>query len=66
MTEWASNFTLTYKIPQIKKLLEVALQCLEDEKARSVEWAKAPEELKDYLKEHYTPFYNFHFPADRL
>ena len=63
MTEWASNLTLTYKIPQIKKLLEVALLCLEDGKARSVEWSKAPGELQDYLKEHYTPFYNFHFPA---
>ena len=29
MTEWASNLTLTYKIPQIKKLLEVALLCME-------------------------------------
>ena len=62
MTEWASNLTLTYKMPQIKKLLEVCLECLEDSKARSVEWSKAPEDLQDYMKDHYTPFYRFHFP----
>ena len=62
MTEWASNLTLTYKMPQIKKLLEVCLECLESSKARSVEWLKAPEDLQDYMKDHYTPFYRFHFP----
>ena len=46
-----------------QKLLEVALLCLEDGKARSVQWSKAPGELQDYLKKHYNPFYNFHFPA---
>ena len=64
MTEWASNLTLTYKMPQIKKLLEVCLECLEDSKARSVEWSKAPEDLQEYMKDNYTPFYRFHFPPN--
>ena len=63
MLEWASNLTLTYKMPEIKKQLDVCLDCLSDSKARSVEWSKAPQVLKEYLREHYEPFYKFHFPA---
>ena len=38
--------------------------CSQEGKERSVEWSKAPEELQEDLKEHYTSFYNLHYPAD--
>ena len=63
MLEWASNLILTYKMPEIKKQLDVCLDCLSESKARSVDWGKAPQVLRDYLKEHYEPFYKFHFPC---
>ena len=63
MLEWASNLILTYKLPEIKKQLDVRLECLEDSKARSVDWFKAPQVLTDYLQEHFEPFYRFHFPC---
>ena len=63
MWEWASNLVVTYKQPDIRKQLEVCLDCLADSGATSVEWAKAPEVLAEYLKDHYESFYLFHFPS---
>ena len=62
MLEWAFNLILTYKMPEIKKQLDVCLDCLSESKARSVDWGKVPQVLMDYLKEHYEPLYKFHFP----
>ena len=64
MLEWASNLTLTYKQPEMKGQLDSCLRCLEGTKACNVDMALAPEVLKEYLKEHYQPFYSFHFADD--
>ena len=64
MLEWASNLTLTYKQPEMKGQLDCCLRCLEATKACNVDMALAPEVLKEYLKEHYLPFYSFHFADD--
>ena len=50
-------------MPEIKKQLDVCLDCLSESKVRSVDWGKAPQVLTDYLKDHYEPFYKFHFPC---
>ena len=66
MLEWASNLTLTYKQPEMKGQLDSCLRCLEGTKVCNVNMALAPEVLKEYLKEHYQPFYSesFHFADD--
>ena len=63
MLEWAPNLILTlgYKMPEIKKQLDVCLDCLSESNNRSVDWGKASQVKTDYLNEHYEPFYKFHF-----